>query len=111
MTPLPLPERPSSKLTWIEYSPFFMIFPTRPSRVAERRRHCGKRAGGRQRGRALPSRVLLVALQQLDRNALWAADEANADARPDRGRLLCELDALRPDLGGDVVDVLHRQPE
>src|SRR5437764_94695 len=51
MTPLPLPERPSSKLTWIEYSPFFMVFPTRPSRVAERRRHCARRPAQRQRDR------------------------------------------------------------
>src|ERR1700722_3842299 len=29
-TPLPLPERPSCKLTWIEYSPFFMRPQLRP---------------------------------------------------------------------------------
>jgi hypothetical protein len=49
-----LPERPSSKLTWIEYSPFFIVFPTRPSRVAERRTHSAKpgaTASTRQVGR------------------------------------------------------------
>jgi hypothetical protein len=27
ITPLPLPVRPSCKLTWIEYRPFFMVWP------------------------------------------------------------------------------------
>src|SRR5215475_923476 len=57
------------------------------------------------------SRVFLVALQKLDRDTLWAADEADTHAGADRRRLSRELDALRLDLGGDGVDVLHRQPE
>src|SRR3954469_15057615 len=57
------------------------------------------------------SRVFLVALQELDGNSLWSADEADAHAGPDRGRRLGELDALGLDLGGDGVDVLHRQSE
>src|SRR5579859_15277 len=62
-------------------------------------------------GPAPPSGVFLVALEQLDRNPLRAADEADADAGPDCGRLARELDTLGLDLGGDRVDVLHRQPE
>ncbi|GCC47191.1 hypothetical protein chiPu_0031386, partial [Chiloscyllium punctatum] len=57
------------------------------------------------------SHVLLVALEQFDRDALRAADEADPYAGADRGRLLGELDALGLDLGRDRVDVLHRQPE
>src|ERR1700682_5511912 len=62
-------------------------------------------------GRAGASRILFVALQKLDRNALRSADEADAHARPDRGWLARELDALGLDLGGDRVDVLYRQAE
>src|SRR5260221_8925609 len=57
------------------------------------------------------SRVFLVALQKLDRDALRAADETDAHALPDRRRLLGELDALRLHLGGNCIDVLHSQPE
>src|SRR5437660_7130015 len=60
---------------------------------------------------ASTSRILLVALQQLDRDALRAAEEADANAWPDRRWLLGELDALGLDLGGDRIDVLYRQPE
>src|ERR1700716_3741413 len=61
--------------------------------------------------RRISSRIFLVALQQFDRDALRSADEANADARPDGGRLLGELDTLGLDLGGHGIDVLHRQSE
>ncbi len=57
------------------------------------------------------SGVFLVALQELDRNALRPADEADAHPGPDSGRLLRELDALGLDLGGDRVDVFHGQAE
>src|ERR1700712_230701 len=57
------------------------------------------------------SRVFLVALQQLDGNALWSANEADAHAGPNRGRWLGKLDAFGLDLRGDGVDVLDRQPE
>src|ERR1700757_3690268 len=57
------------------------------------------------------SRVLLVALQKLDRDSLRAADETDAHAGADRCRLLGELDALGLDLGCDRVDVFHRQPK
>src|SRR6476646_8266475 len=56
-------------------------------------------------------RVFLVALEQLDRDALRAADEADADSRPNGRRLLRELHALGLDLGGHRVDVLYRQSE
>src|SRR5262249_34347060 len=51
------------------------------------------------------------ALQQLDRNPLRAAEEAHAHARPHRGRLLRELDAFLPELGGDHIDPGNRQPK
>src|SRR3954470_16422765 len=57
------------------------------------------------------SGVFLVALEELDRNALRPADEADAHAGPDGGRLFRELDALGLDLGGDRVDVFHGQAE
>src|SRR5580700_11394717 len=57
------------------------------------------------------SRVFLVALQQLDRDSLRAADEADAHAWAYRGRLAGELDALGLDLGCDRVDVFDRQAE
>src|SRR5437660_12252958 len=56
-------------------------------------------------------RIFLVALEQLDRNALRSADEADAHAGPDGGRLLRELDALGLDPGGDRVDVFDGQAE
>src|SRR5262249_31018835 len=49
--------------------------------------------------------------EELDRDSLRAADEADAHARADRGRLARELDALGLDLGGDRIDVVHREPE
>src|ERR1700722_11285225 len=55
--------------------------------------------------------VFLVALQELDRDALRAADEADAHPWPDRRWLPGELDAFGPDFGGHRIDVLHRQPE
>src|SRR5262249_39581525 len=45
------------------------------------------------------------------RDALRAADEADAHARSDGGWLFGELDALGPDLGCNGVDVLHREAE
>src|SRR6266446_687313 len=56
-------------------------------------------------------RIFLVALEQLDRDALRAADEADADSRPNGRRLLRELHALGLDLGGHRVNVFYRQPE
>src|SRR5690349_17096372 len=55
--------------------------------------------------------VLLVALEKLDRNALRAAQEADAHAGADGGRLLRELDALGLDVGRDRVNVLHGEAE
>ena len=43
--------------------------------------------------------------------ALRPTDEADAHAEPDGGWLTRELDALGLDLGGDRVDVIHRQSE
>src|SRR5207253_7806749 len=57
------------------------------------------------------SRVLLVALQKFDRDALRAAQEADAHAGADGGRLLRELDALALDRRRDRVDVLHGEAE
>src|SRR5689334_16957456 len=57
------------------------------------------------------SGVFLVALQKLDRDSLRAADEANAHARTNSGRLAGELDTPCLDLGRDRVDVLDRQAE
>ena len=59
----------------------------------------------------MKSGVFLVALEELDRNALRPSDEADAHAGADSGRLFRELDALGPDLGGDRVDVFNGQPE
>src|SRR6185312_14460389 len=55
--------------------------------------------------------VFPVALEQLDRDSLRAANEADANARPDVYGFPGELNSLRPDLGCDRIDVLHRQPE
>src|SRR6266851_6830837 len=55
--------------------------------------------------------ILLVALQEFDRDALRSADEANAHARPNSDRLFRELHTLGLDLGGHCIDVLHGQPE
>src|SRR6476660_7856378 len=49
--------------------------------------------------------------EQPDRDAPRAADEADADSRPNGRRLLRELHALGLDLGGHRIDVLYRQPE
>src|SRR5262249_24295060 len=56
-------------------------------------------------------RVFLVTLEQFYRDALWAAQKADAHARADGGRLLRELDALCLDLGRDRVDVFHGEAE
>src|SRR5947207_5239913 len=55
--------------------------------------------------------IFLVALEQLDRDALRPSDEADTDARPNGCRLLCELHTLGLDLGGHRIDVFYRQPE
>src|SRR5713226_9551109 len=55
--------------------------------------------------------IFLVALEQLDRDALRAADEADADSRPNGRRLLRELHALGLDLRGHRIDVFYCQPE
>src|SRR6266478_2604100 len=55
--------------------------------------------------------IFLVALEQLDRDALRAADEADADSRPNGCRLLRELHTLGLDLGGHRINVFYRQPE
>src|SRR6516162_6759684 len=65
----------------------------------------------RRNSRLPGSSVFLVALQKLDRDALRAANEADAHAWADGKRLLGELDTLGPDLGGDRIDVLYRQSE
>src|SRR6266702_3242330 len=57
------------------------------------------------------SRILPVALQELDRDALRSADEADTHAGPGCRRFFRELDALGLDLGGDRVDVLYRQSD
>src|SRR5882724_1281529 len=131
-TPLPLPVRPSCRLTWIEYRPFFMMCrPGRPSpssgsnflcqawhtastrQVNRRVRTDGaaSRDVVQPVSRALASSVFLVALQELNRDALGPANEADAYARPDSDRLFGELDALGLDLGSHRVDVFHRQSE
>src|SRR5664280_1000554 len=58
-----------------------------------------------------PSGVFRIAIQQLDRNALRPAQEADLDARPRRRRLLGELDALLLEVGGNGVDAGNRQAE
>src|ERR1700692_946759 len=60
---------------------------------------------------AFSSGIFLVAFQEFDRDALRSAYEADAHARPNGRRLLCELDPLGLDLGGPRIDVLSRQPE
>src|SRR5258706_2853634 len=55
--------------------------------------------------------IFLVALEQLDRDTLRAADEADADSRPNGRRLLRELHALGLDLRGHRIDVFYCQPE
>src|SRR5258708_13342445 len=55
--------------------------------------------------------IFLVALEQLDRDALRAADEADADSRPNGRRLLRELHALGLDLRGHRIYVFYCQPE
>src|ERR1044072_6503488 len=57
------------------------------------------------------SRVFLVALEKLDRNPLRSAQETDAHAGANGGRLLCELDALGLDGGSDRVDVFHGEAE
>src|SRR6266436_7653309 len=62
-------------------------------------------------GASFFSCIFLVALEQLDRDALRPSDEADTDARPNGRRLLCELHTLGLDLGGHRIDVFYRQPE
>src|SRR5260370_8283534 len=54
--------------------------------------------------------IFLVALEQLDRDALRAADEADADSRPNGRRLLRELHALGLDLRGHPIAGFSCQP-
>src|SRR5262249_51179745 len=65
-------------------------------------------APGRAQWLALP---LVIAIEQLDRNPLRSADEADAQARPHGGGLLGELTALGLELGGNRVDAVHPQTE
>src|SRR5271154_5807941 len=59
-----------------------------------------------------PSRVLLrVAVEDLDRDVLWAAQEGDADAGPHRGRLHGELGALALELSDRRVDALDPQAD
>src|SRR5258707_11456601 len=51
------------------------------------------------------------AVEQFDRHALRTADEADARARPHRGRLAGELDALGLEVRRDGVDAGDRKPE
>src|ERR1700722_8004398 len=60
---------------------------------------------------ARPSGILLVALEEFDRDTLRPADEADPNARPDGCRFPGELDALGPDLGGYRVDIPQSQSE
>ena len=53
----------------------------------------------------------LPPLRETACRALRPTDEADAHAEPDGGWLTRELDALGLDLGGDRVDVIHRQSE
>src|SRR5262249_6749290 len=53
----------------------------------------------------------LAALQELNRYPLRPTDEAHAHARPHRGRLLGEYDALGPELGRHRVDTAHGESE
>src|SRR4051795_12193529 len=55
--------------------------------------------------------ALDCAIEQFDRHALRAADEADAGARPHRGRLAGELDALGFEIRRDGVDPGDRKPE
>src|ERR1700722_10057881 len=52
-----------------------------------------------------------VAIQQLDRDAFRAADEAHPRAGPHRGRLAGELDALGFEICRDGVDAADREAE
>ena len=51
-------------------------------------------------------RALMAAVEQFDRHALGAAQEADAHARPHRGRLARELDALGLELGHHGIDAI-----
>src|SRR5437764_9810654 len=61
--------------------------------------------------RRVPGMFLDRAVEQFDRHALRAADEADARARPHRGRLAGELNALGLEVRRDGVDAGHRKPE
>src|ERR1700704_4853298 len=52
-----------------------------------------------------------VAVEQLNRDAFGCAQEGDARARPHRGGLAGELDALGLELGHDRVDAAHREAE
>src|ERR1700722_5206080 len=61
ITPLPLPVRPSCRLTWIEYRPFFMMWPVATSvTAAESVPVMPKRGTERQRGRLAARCALAV---------------------------------------------------
>src|SRR5271169_6606212 len=60
---------------------------------------------------ALASALAGAAVEELDRHALRRLDEADAHARPHRGRLAGELDALLLQVGGDRVDAAYGKPE
>src|SRR3954452_24467081 len=55
--------------------------------------------------------ALDCAIEQFDRHALRAADEADARARPHRGRLAGELNALGLEVRRDGVDAGDRKSE
>src|SRR5262249_27527239 len=55
--------------------------------------------------------IFRVAIEQLDRNALRAAQKTDAHARPHRGRLAREFDALVFQIGGNRIDPAHGKTE
>jgi hypothetical protein len=59
-----------------------------------------RRSSAKPRPARFSSRIFHVALQQLDRDALWPADEADPDARPDCRRLFGKFYPFGLDLGG-----------
>src|SRR5262245_22720643 len=67
--------------------------------------------GGKDQLGLVAMRSDRIALEQLDRNAFRRAQEGNPHARPHRGRLLSELDALALELGDKPVDAADREPE
>src|SRR5207248_5394616 len=67
--------------------------------------------GGNDQAGLPPMRSDRLALEQLYRNALRRPQKGNPHARPHRGRLLAELDALALELSDDGVDAGNREPE